>query len=387
MSILLESVAAWQQVPSRVWEAVHLEESGLRGLFFESEVFRGRATRVFAWMGLPEGADAGHPVPGMVLIHGGGGTAFARWVRWWNRRGYAAIAMDTCGAMSLPATGALGSADWPRHSHAGPRGWGGFGEQAAWAPRDQWPFHAAAAVVRAHSLLAAQCGVDRARIGVTGVSWGGYLTCLAAGLDARFRCAAPVYGCGYVSETSVWADGGEYAALAPAQRQFWREHWDPAAVLPRASCPMFWLNGTNDFAYYPPVWQRSAAATRGARHLCLKVRYPHGHIPAAEESRDLAAFADACLAGGAPLLTVAPPEEAGGVLRARYGAERPLRAAALLVTPCDGPWPEREWYALPASVDAADRVVEARLPAEVNAACFSLVSEDWLTTTSDLVFR
>jgi hypothetical protein len=35
----------------------------------------------------------------MVLIHGGGGTAFADWVRLWTGRGYAAIAMDLCGCV------------------------------------------------------------------------------------------------------------------------------------------------------------------------------------------------------------------------------------------------------------------------------------------------
>ena len=32
-----------------------------------------------------------------VLVHGGGGTAFDAWVRLWNDRGYAAIAMDLAG--------------------------------------------------------------------------------------------------------------------------------------------------------------------------------------------------------------------------------------------------------------------------------------------------
>ena len=33
----------------------------------------------------------GEKVPGMVLVHGGGGTAFASWVKRWNDRGYAAM--------------------------------------------------------------------------------------------------------------------------------------------------------------------------------------------------------------------------------------------------------------------------------------------------------
>ena len=67
---------------------------GLRALFYEGLPFEGRRATVFAWYGKPRGASAEHKVPGIVLVHGGGGTAFETWVRLWNKRGYAAIAMD-----------------------------------------------------------------------------------------------------------------------------------------------------------------------------------------------------------------------------------------------------------------------------------------------------
>lgn len=31
-----------------------------------------------------------------------------------------------------------------------------------------------------------------------------YMTCIAAGLDNRFKAAVPVYGCGFLHENSVW---------------------------------------------------------------------------------------------------------------------------------------------------------------------------------------
>ena len=68
---------------------------------------------------------------------------------------------------------------------------------------DQWPFHAVAAALRAHSLLAADPAVDAARIGLTGISWGGYLTCLVSGVDERYRFACPVYGCGFLRGNSA----------------------------------------------------------------------------------------------------------------------------------------------------------------------------------------
>ena len=67
-----------------------------------------------------------------------------------------------------------------------------------------WTYHAVAAVIRGHSLLLAQKEVDPQRIGLTGISWGGYLTCIVAGLDDRLKVAVPVYGCGFLHENSCW---------------------------------------------------------------------------------------------------------------------------------------------------------------------------------------
>ncbi len=386
MSILLKYSRAWQKTLPKVWESVHLSEPGLRGVFYEGVPHRGRETRNFAWIGLPAGASRRRPVPAMVLIHGGGGTAFARWVRWWNQRGYAAIAMDTCGAMPLPDTGLLGSAAWPRYSFSGPAGWGGF-DQIEAPPQDQWAFHACAAVVRAHTLLASLPEVDAGRIGLTGISWGGFLTCLVAGVDPRFRFAAPVYGCGFIQAGSAWSGkGGELGRRSPAQQRAWCANWDPSAVLGRVRCPMLWLNGTNDFAYLPPIWQRSAAATRGPRQMCLKLRWPHGHIPAAEQVPEIAAFADAHLRGGAPLLAFGDTCHTRGALCATLAGDQPVRAAWLQATVADGPWPEREWHVLPASFDPVARTVTARLPTGFRAATLAVTDERWLTTTSDVVF-
>ena len=71
---------------------------------------------------------------------------------------------------------------------------------------DQWPYHAVSAVVLAHSLLRSYPEVDASRIGVTGISWGGYLTCIVAGIDDRLKCAVPVYGCGFLGDNSAWVD-------------------------------------------------------------------------------------------------------------------------------------------------------------------------------------
>src|SRR4051812_15879200 len=72
-------------------------EKGVKAVFFSGPAYKGKPSTVFAWVGIPENIEPGKKVPGIVLVHGGGGTAFAEWVRLWTSRGYAAIAMDNCG--------------------------------------------------------------------------------------------------------------------------------------------------------------------------------------------------------------------------------------------------------------------------------------------------
>jgi len=69
-------------------------EGDLKKILYANELYLGKETEVFAYLGVP---DSDTPVPGMVCVHGGGGKAFAEWVQMWVDRGYAAIAMDLSG--------------------------------------------------------------------------------------------------------------------------------------------------------------------------------------------------------------------------------------------------------------------------------------------------
>src|ERR1043165_853037 len=186
--------------PPKVYDAPDQKADGVRGLFFEGLPYKGKPTRVFTWYGAPANPD-GKKLPAMVLIHGGGGSAFIYWVKLWNSRGYAAIAMDTCGC--LPGSDKGGGVKRPRHEFGGPGGWGGFSHIDD-PVEDQWPYHAVADAILAHSLIRSFPEVDPERIGVTGISWGGYLTCIVSGVDPRFKFAVPVYGCGFLGDNSVW---------------------------------------------------------------------------------------------------------------------------------------------------------------------------------------
>jgi len=364
-------VNLFRQIP-KVFECTHLQEDGVRPLFFESVNYHGCPTRVFAWIGLPEGASANAKVPGIVLVHGGGGTAFHHWVKLWNSRGYAAIAMDNCGAMPPPKNKIYGGCVWPRHDWSGPQGWGGF-DQMDDDPKDHWTYHAVSAVAGAHSLLASLEEVDECRIGITGVSWGGVLSCLSASVDPRYKCAAPVYGCGFLTENSAWMPNFE--TIGPEKTEFWRTHWDPSAWLSQAKCSMLWYNGSNDFAFFPSSWQKSALLTQGESRLCMKLRWPHGHGAMGESMNELAVFMDAELKGSLayPRIRETAIDHSGAV--AKVDSASDILGAQLLVTFDDCHWPDREWHSLNAEWNASSSEVRGRMPEGVKAAYLQLLDE------------
>lgn len=126
----------------------------VRSLLYAGEPFRGRATRVFAYFatpasigGAPAGASAASagPWPGIVLVHGGGGTAFAEWVKLWAGRGYAAIVMDLAGSWPDPeATAGKQTATRLPDGGTGQDHPAKFDTIATPDVTDDWPYHAVA---------------------------------------------------------------------------------------------------------------------------------------------------------------------------------------------------------------------------------------------------
>ncbi len=364
----------------RTFDAPAHSEKGVKALLFEGPPYKGKPTRVFAWYGAPQ-APGRHPA--MVLIHGGGGTAFAEWVRMWNARGYAAIAMDTVGTIPQTATAPnkIWNPDRSRHEFSGPAGWGDFANVDL-APQDQWTYHAVAAVVRAHSLLRSFPEVDAKRIGVTGISWGGYLTSIVSGVDTRYKFAAPVYGCGYLGEDSAWT--GQEKTLGAERWKKWLELWDPSRYLGRAKLPMLWVNGTNDFAYPLPSWRKSYRLTKGRRTLAVRVRMRHSH-PDGAKPEEIHSYADFILKKGPPPAMVTAQGEDGSNGWANFRAAGSLKGAELNYTRDLGKWPDRKWESAPVEIDAAAGRVYAQLPAGVKAYYFNLIDASGQVVSSEHV--
>ena len=352
----------------KVYDAPEHYTNSVKACFYESVPYTGMATRVFAYYGIPESSNA--KVPAMVLIHGGGGSAFHEWVRLWNSRGYAALAMDTCGCVSNH-----GYQNHPRHAWGGPPGWGGW-TQTKDAVTDQWPYHAVAAAIKGHSLLRSFPEVDGARVGVTGISWGGYLTCIVAPLDTRFAFAVPVYGCGSFPDIPI------FALTAAEDRERWASLWDPLLYLPSAKMPFLWVTGSNDFAFPLNALQKSYRLLNVPSTLCVRVRMPHGHAGPGENPAEILAFAESIVGNASPLPTISAPARDGRNVSVRVQAAAPF-TAELNYTRDKGVWKERLWETLPAHVDPARPSAAAELPHGTTAYYFNILLPGNLVTSSE----
>jgi len=357
--------------------AEEIVEEGVRSIYFEGPPFGGKPTKVFAFLGVPENASPEKRVPGIVLLHGGGGTASARWVRLWNKRGYAAIAVDHFGG--LPVKDAAGG--WKRNPFGGPNHDGGAKVHEPY--ENQWMFHAVANTLLANSLLGSLPEVDENRIGLSGISWGGVLACTVSGVDPRFRFVAPVYGCGYISDLSE--DGSRFVGknLPVEQAERWRALWDPANYLPRSTAPILWVTGTNDFAFTLRALLQSYKAAKGPHFLCIRMNMPHGQQEG-ENPEEIRAFADSIVNDGKPLPKILASGKEEGLAWVEFESPVPIHKVEFIYSRYRGSWQNRKWETLPAklSPDGTGRAFVER-PKGVKASFFNITDERGLTISSE----
>jgi len=340
----------------------------IKAIFYKGLHFKGKETEIFAYIGIPEKKEK---VPGVVLVHGGGGTAFYEWVEIWNKNGYAAISMDLCGCIPEKANN-----QWKKHEKGGPSGWNNSFDQINWDISDQWPYHAISDISLANTLLSSFPEVDENRIGITGISWGGYLTCIAAGVDERFKFAIPVYGCGFLMETSF---AEILNSMGKERKEKWLKLWDPSNYLPDANIPMLWINGTNDVAYSMNAFQKSYNLTKGKNILSIKVRMPHSHQDG-WKPEETYVFADSICKNSFPLPEIKNYGEKNGYGWIEFESKVPVVKAELNFTKDDKHWKDNYWETIP--VEIKENKVEAKILEGTKIFYFNIIDSRSLIVSS-----
>lgn len=364
-----------QKIPEISWLDDHSE---VRKLRFQGPPFRGNPTEVSALYASPSTLNADAPdgkiYPGIVLLHGGGGKPFEEWVRMWASRGYAALALD------------MGSHETESPS-PGPAMSSQF--QNFWndSVRDRWFYYAPAIAIMGNSVLRSLSEVDSERVAITGVSWGGYVTCLAAALDRRFVVAVSVYGCGYLDRGSRWFSWFE--KMTPEQLMEWRNQWDPSAYMNVATVPFLFVNGTEDASFHYPAHDASSNLVRDARKRWIpELRHSH---ESAWQIPEIAAFIDHYAKGAPDLPRIGKPRASENLSSVDVGAPAGVKSCVLWATSDPGPYflelradptGKSKFSKHPARL-VGERV-EAELPPDCVRYFFEITDENGFTVTTSL---
>ncbi|MGB7348067.1 MAG: alpha/beta hydrolase fold domain-containing protein [Pirellulaceae bacterium] len=356
------------KAPAVTW----LEKSKPIGeLIYQGEEMNGEPTDVFAFYATP-GSIVGNPLldknlPAVVLVHGGGGTAFDQWVWLWAQRGYAAIAMDLSGRRPEPPRFdndgliVLHKTKRERLDNGGPeQGHAEKFESVGGTLDDDWSFHAIGNVIRAHSLIRSFAEVDAERTAITGISWGGYTTCIAASVDDRFKAGVPVYGCGFLHDGQS-VQRSQIEALTPEKQSLWIKQFDPSSHLARCRVPMFFVNGTNDKHYPLRSYSRSYALVPWEKQIRIEPMMKHSH-QAGWAPKEIGLFIDSKLKGGKPLPKLGELCRTDSEFKVDYTSDVKLKSAQLHYTTDDGPLLQRKWQSESAWIDESSVAVNVDVP-------------------------
>lgn len=346
------------------------KDGGVKAIYFDALDWKGSPTKVFAWLGLPENIKK--PVPGVVLVHGGGGTAFKNWVELWNKRGFAAISIAVEGQTDEKPNGK----SWKRHEWPGPARVGIYGDSDE-PLKDQWMYHAVADTILANSLLRSLPEVDADKVGVMGISWGGVITSTVMGIDDRFAFAIPTYGCGNL------ATAGNQYGRALGRNELYKKVWDPMARLSNAEMPALWFSWPSDQHFPLDLQAGCYEAMKGEHLVSLIPKLRHGHGPPWNKP-DSYAFAKSVVEDGAPWCQQTASSVKGSKVTVEFRSEKPLKDPLLISTVDEGITGGRKWSESAAVLKRqGDRwVVKATLPKGTSAWFVNLKSGD-LTVSSD----
>ncbi|MBP1994504.1 S-layer homology domain-containing protein [Paenibacillus eucommiae] len=363
-------VTALSQAPAIQWgNSTEHATYTMKEIYFSGEPYQGNSTRVFAYYAIPKNVSG--QLPAIVLAHGGGGAAYEEWAAQWAEEGYVAIALDLMG------NGPGGT----RLVDGGPAQTNTSVFEDLAHLKDMWGYHSVADVMKAISILSVDSNVDPSKIGVMGVSWGGYTTGIVAGIDDRLAFAMPVYASGYYLEGSVWRD--VLKALPEADLNAWIENFDMRQYISQAQIPMFWATGTNDSAFYLDSWRKTSRMAQGTNTLRLIPYWTHDHATS-WHTPEFVAYADSIVKDGQSLLSITPQRKTGSETWVNYSGVPTVTSAALFYTTDRGEYTNRIWKSIEATVHSADKKISANIPNGATAYYFNITDSQNYVVSSQL---
>lgn len=333
---------------------------GFQSLYFDGARYHNKATRVFAYYKYPQGRG---PFPAMVLVHGGGGSAYKTWIKKWNDAGFAAISIAVEGQTGT-LTGKK-NPKWQKHEHSGPSR-NAIYKDSAQPITDQWMYHAAFATINAHNLLRSFTEINPNQIGLSGISWGGVITSTVMGFDDRFAFAIPIYGSGFLDGMD-----NQYAK-ALKDNETYKKIWEPGLRINQFNKPTFWLTGLKE-AHFSLDGQAETYKLLTAENIqSIQPTLKHGH-GAGWTPQEPYLFAQKVINNKA-LVNFNQQEMLVNSASIHVKGVNEITSAALYYTSDKGHTFQREWQKTSVSIKKKkdDSVLTATLPESATAWFFNI---------------
>jgi dienelactone hydrolase len=361
--------------PPTVYQQQTLPD-GFESLYYDGASYQDKSTRIFAYYKKPEGSG---PFPAMVLVHGGGGSAYKAWIQQWNDAGFAAISIAVEGQTGTQINKSPPN-KWLKHEWSGPRRPGIYND-ADEPLTEQWMYHAATATINAHNLLRSFDDINQEQIGLSGISWGGVITSTVIGLDQRFAFAIPIYGCGFLDTMD-----NQYGK-ALKNNVSYREVWEPALRIAKFKKPTFWLTGLKENNFSLDAQANTYKLLTGQHLQSIQPTLRHSH-PAGWAPKEPYFFAQAVI-NKQSLVTFYQHKRSKdtvsiSIKNTTAKAANNISSATLFYTNDIGHTLKREWQQLPVTVIAKDdeALLTSTLPVTATAWLFN-TELDGLTYSSE----
>lgn len=245
---------------------------GVKGMYLRSD-YLGKESYAFCYLGYPEEVKENNPA--ILLLHGGGGTAYYEWVKKRNEQGFIALAIDLEGHVPLK-TGTLASFPQDLYVNSEYQTPHNVNLSDGHKPIEEtWLYYACKTAIIGNTFLHNLDGVDEYKIGVSGVSWGGFITSIISGYDDRFAFSIPIY-CTVGMENSG-TPIGSYISSNPLFKIF-----DKMEPLANVNTPLYLMVSNSD-AHENISVASDVASSAPNGNFAIIDKFPHSHFDAVSQ--------------------------------------------------------------------------------------------------------
>ena len=287
--------------------------------------------------------------PGVALYHGGSGNVYSNdeKAKRLAKEGYVVICPELPGIgnpETMKSEGAFKARGYNQQAHIG----------MYTDPRNSAVFEGILSAIDAFYLLKSLDNVDVEKIGISGGSWGGFVTTKIAGLlGDEVTCAYSLYGCAYYDSGTHWSDN-VFPKFGEVNEKLWMTYLDASVTIDNLSAAYFIEAPTNDSFFYPAAVEKTLENIKGEKNKAFVPNYDHD--PHVNHTAQLLSFFNYHLKNKGDKLISASDISANKInddavqVSFNVPQDRQIQAS-VYVADAKLHWNDKKWKAVPATIE------------------------------------